>query len=432
MVQMQAARPHPKGEIHMTRPTTITLDHLLEACADDGQTSAICIDTELVPIGGTGSPVNPAVYSGGVYQHDKRWENDEADKPADVIVIDNVPSQANRLEAALDKNASTLGLPRLVLDLSGDEFAHLPAHLPRRISSLRFPHRNADAYLRDALLDGVSFASTELGQEILTATTARSAALLAWFPQALLFGFWQSHLGKKRSQAKHARAWTSEIIGWHPAPATGDDPEKITPTRGTKGDPLNLQAATIAFKEEDLLAGWEYVEGKKSSSARGKKTDSMSNIGHGQVPFPDSELAPGAVSFKRITQKATCSFAQLRRVELGDEHNSEHNAAARAVLVALGLHAHHLAFGRGFELRSRADLIPEETRVRMHRGPDLSDLSNTNILLKAAVEHASGIGVPLDGWNVETVALYPNKSLTNAIRGSWPALDTVDADGSER
>ena len=56
---------------------------------------------------------------------------------------------------------------------------------------------------------------------------------MAWFPQALLYGFWQSHLGKKRHNSKHARAWVSEIIGWQPA---------STDTRvfGLKGDALNL------------------------------------------------------------------------------------------------------------------------------------------------------------------------------------------------
>ena len=244
----------------MTEVVAITLEQLLDGCGDDGSVAAFCVETELSPIGGAGSPVNPAIYSGLRYQHDKRWEDSGDDEPADVIVIDNVPSQANRLEAALDRNAEAIGLPRLVLDLTSEEFNHLPAHLPRRISSLRFPHRNGDAYLRDSLVGGEPFARTDLGRGILNATVANAGPLVSWFPQALLFGFWQSHLGKNRSQAKHARAWTSEIVGWHPA--TGGDPEKVSRGLGTKGDPMNLQdTAKILFDEEDLLAGWEYVEG---------------------------------------------------------------------------------------------------------------------------------------------------------------------------
>lgn len=422
-----------REESRMTKPAAFTLQQILNACGDEGRTSAICINAELAPIGGAGAPVNPAIYSGRVYQHDKRWENPPDEEAADVIVIDNVPSQANRLEAALDDNAESIGIPRLILDLTGDEFAHLPPHLPRRISSLRFPHRNADAYLRDSLLNGAAFTKSDLGRDILDATISNAASLVAWFPQALLYGFWQSHLGKNRSQAKHARAWTSEIIGWHPA--TGGDPAEITGTRGTKGDPLNLQdEAKVVFQETDLLAGWEWVEGEKSGKTKGKagkKTDALSNIGHGQVPFRNNELTPSAVSFKRISQSATCSFAQLRRLQLGEGYNPEQDAAARAVIVALGLHAHQLAFGRGFALRSGTDLVPEEIQIRLHDSNALNGMGNTKGLLEDAIGHAKEVGVRMDGWTPDPVILQPGPGLTNAIRGSWPALDGPDqTDGS--
>ena len=115
-----------------------------------------------------------------------------------VIVIDNVPSQANRLEDGLRRHRESTSIPELVLDLS--DLPHLPAHLPRRLSSLEFPHRNADAYLRDAKLGDQDFIKTELGQAIFGATAQACGPLMAWFPQALLYGFWQSHLGKKTAQ----------------------------------------------------------------------------------------------------------------------------------------------------------------------------------------------------------------------------------------
>lgn len=412
----------------MAETGTLNLEQLLDDCGDDGRGAGICIDAELVPVGGAGTPVNPSIYTGRTYQHDKRWEDTAADKAADVIVIDNVPSQANRLEAALDHNAREIGNPELILDLTADEFDHLPPHLPRRISSLRFPHRNADAYLRDSMLDGAPFHKTELGRGILAATVSEAANLVAWFPQALLYGFWQSHLGK-RSQAKHARAWNSEIIGWHPA--TGGEPAGLTRTQGIKGDPINLQdTAKVTFSEDDLLAGWEYVEGEKSTRKKGKKTDSLSNIGHGQVPFSGNEQGLAAVSFKRITQAATCSFAQLRRVQLGNEHTPEQDAAARALLIALGLHAHSLAFSRGFALRSGTDLVPEAIRVRLHGSDILINIDSSGGLLKESVNHARNVGVPLDGWNTDPAVLLPNPSLTKAICSSWPNLDDTSSGGS--
>ena len=109
------------------------------------------------------------------------------------------------------RNRASARVPELVLDLS--DLSELPAHLPRRLSSLEFPHRNADAYLRDAKLGGQDFIKTDLGRAIFGATAQECGPLMAWFPQALLYGFWQSHLGKKRHNTKHARAWVSEIVG---------------------------------------------------------------------------------------------------------------------------------------------------------------------------------------------------------------------------
>ena len=182
----------------------IDLSALLAGCSDDSIDDGIPIESHLDPLSGPGGVVKPAVYEGGTFQHDRRWAAPDDVEPTQVIVIDNVPSQANRLEDALRRNLDSTSIPEFVLDLS--ELPHLPAHLPRTLSSLEFPHRNADAYLRDAQLDGQDFLKTEIGQAIFGATAQTSGPLIAWFPQALLYGFWQSYLGRKRQNTKHARA----------------------------------------------------------------------------------------------------------------------------------------------------------------------------------------------------------------------------------
>ena len=128
------------------------------------------------------------------------------------------------------------------------------------------------------------------------------------------------------------------------------------------------------------------------------------------------------MSFKRITQSATCSFAQLRRVRLGDGSDPVRDTAARALLAAMGLHAHEIAFGRGFALRSGTDLVPESTSVRVHGGPVVG-LGDTVGLIQDALAHARESGVPLDGWDTDGLTLTPNGSLRRAILGSWPNLD---------
>ena len=395
-------------------PQRIDLAALLAGCADDSFDDGIRMDSVLEPLSGPGGVVKPAVYEGGTYQHDRRWASPDDGEPTQVIVIDNVPSQANRLEEALRRNRAATSIPELVLDLS--ELAHLPAHLPRALSSLQFPHRNADAYLRDAELDGQDFLKTEIGRAIFGATAQTCGPLIAWFPQALLYGFWQSHLGKKRQNTKHARAWVSEIIGWQPA---------STETRalGLKGDALNLNTDDVVTSNPDDRTTWE-ISG--AAGAPGAKKDKLSEIGHGQVPFMGNDASAAAVSFARVTQRATVSFAQLRRVSLGGD-SEEADAAVRALLVALGLHAHLLAFGRGFALRSGAELRPVSTAVTWLGADgdepiDLGGVETTRTLLESARGQAVSQGVPLDGWGAPATRLTPKANLSAALRSTWPEL----------
>ncbi len=394
----------------------ITLESLLRGCSDESFDDGIRIDADLVPLTGPGGLVKPAVYEGGTYQEDHRWASPTDDEATKVIVIDNVPSQANRLEDALRRNRASTSIPEFVLDLSG--LPNLPSHLPRALSSLQFPHRNADAYLRDAKLGDSDFIRTDLGRAIFGATAQTCGPLVAWFPQALIYGFWQSHLGKKRHNAKHARAWVSEIVGWRPA---------TTDTRvfGLKGDMLNLNTdETVSSNPNDRIQ-WG-IGGK--SGVEGGKTDKLSEIGHGQVPFMGNDATAAAISFARVTQRATVSFAQLRRVTLGPHHASDTDLAARALLVALGLYAHQLAFGRGFALRSGAELRPQTISATWLRCEgdepcDLGDVDASRELLDAARVHADSVGVPLDGWGRQPTVLTPKDNLAKAIRSTWPEIN---------
>ncbi len=393
----------------------IDAERLIAACADDSGDAGIRIVSELEPLGGPGSPVKPPVYEGGRYQMDRRWEAPEADSPTDVIVLDQVPSQANRLEAAACLHRELVGLPEMRLDLSD---LPLPAHLPRSLSSWQFPHRNADAYLRDATYDGEDFVRSPIGKSLLAATPDAASALIAWFPQALLFGFWQSHLGKKQANTKHARAWVSEIIGWRPA-ATG------TRVLGLKGDPLNLNTDEFMTFNPGDQQQWEL--GRASARDETKKSDRLSEIGHGQVPFMrEADASPAGVSFSRISQTATISFAQLRRVSLGGPAGPAADAAARALLAGIGLFAHVFAFGGAFELRSVADLRLASRQVALlGPGPsadepiELPDQDGAVSLLNTLREQAASRGVPLDGWGVAPLMLAPRDNLAAAIRATW-------------
>ena len=243
----------------------VTLEDLIRGCADDSFDAGIRIDSELEPLGGPGASVKPAVYEGGTYQLDHRWAKPTDENPTPVIVIDNVPSQANRLEEAIRSQRAAIGVPEFLLDLS--ETPRLPAHLPREISSWHFPHRVGDAYLRDSQLDGVDFLKSDLGKAIVGATPWSAASLIAWFPGAALYGYWQSHLGKKRAQTKHARAWVSEIVGWNPATSE-------TKVKGLKGDSLNLSIdESVAFNVKITRIGRSAT--RRSQRQRGSSPRSV-------------------------------------------------------------------------------------------------------------------------------------------------------------
>ena len=385
--------------------TDVTAERLIAALAEDGEDAGITITTEWEPIGGQGAPVKPAIYAGGKYQFGERWWGPSANRVRTrTVSLDSVPSQANRLEAALKRHREELGLPELVLDLSS--ITSLPVHLPKAISSFDLPHRNADAYLRDALLDGTDFMKSAIGAAVFGSSQDDPAGLLQWMPQAFLYGFWQSHLGKKRQQTKWARVWTSEMFGVDPAA----DPAALTRTLGTKGDPLNLSVdSAIEFDENDQQS-WTIADGRAKKGGA-KQSEALSNLGHGQVPFDDG-APPVAVSCREIHQLSTLSFAGLRRLKA--------SAEARALVASIGLAAHQLAFHRAVHLRSGCDLRPVRTQWTW-LGGDLdvevdAPPAAQSVELVRALADASGVG---SGWTAP-VTLQPKKELVKVIVATWP------------
>jgi CRISPR-associated protein Csb1 len=391
---------------------TIDCERLIEALGDRGSDAGVSYRADLEPLAGPGAPVKPAVYQGGTYQLDNRWWGNPPE-PVHAVVIDNAPSEANRLEAALSRYRDLLRLPLLELDLSS--VGALPAHVKSSLTSLEFPHRHADAYLRDSLLaaDRTRFVDSEIGRALAAASADKPQALLQWVPQSLLFGFWQAHRGKHGVQTKFARAMESEIVGYRPATVE-------TRRLGLKGDPLNLSTDDPISFDADDPSKWVFVDGAKAG--RSKSKDSLAEIGHGQVPVSGSDAPLGAVSFQAIEQRCTISFARLRTIETGAPAT---NAAARAVLVALGLVALEAAFGHGFTLRSGCDLRPMSSALTW-RGADGDEevwrlgLDAALGLFATTVERAADLGLPVgSGWDSEPVRLVPNDSLAEAIRSTF-------------
>jgi len=305
------------------------------------------------------------------------------------VLLDSTPSQANRAEEALLRahRAGVVQVPLMVVEHSGEA--------PVALTSLEFPHRYADAYLRDSLLDGVVFDKTELGRSLMAASLDDATALYSNDPGSLVFGAWNSH--RKGRQQKFPRVYASEVIGWDPV---------VGARSAGRLDPLNLQGAQKPGKAGD---GWEY-----SPSATKVKGERLSEIGHGNVaPNPQH----GGVTISSAQRIATLSLAGLDRIGFGSV-DAQAAVAARAVLAAYTILADRLAFGRStLWLRSGCELVVESERVEwVNRGGDTEPvdipLETAVELFSVARQHADKHGL---GLSAQTVRLTPSKALAAAI-----------------
>ena len=303
----------------------------------DGERAVLRITTTYQPAGGRGSKVFPPTYpTGRDDEHPYVVETRTVDGgERRNVLLDSTPSQANRAEEALLRahREGVVRVPLLQVEHGGEA--------PVTLTSLEFPHRYADAYLRDSLLDGAAFDTTSLGKALLQASPDDATALYSHDPGSLVYGAWNSH--RKGRQRRFPRIYASEVIGWDP---------RVGSRRAGRMDPLNLQGAQAARKGD---AGWDFKP--LATKVKGEK---LSEIGHGNVaPNPQH----GGVTIESARRVATVSLAGLDRVGFGSV-SRDAAIAARAVLAAYALLADRLAFGRpALWLRSGCELVVESERV---------------------------------------------------------------------
>lgn len=366
------------------------------------------------PAGGAGSKVFPPTYPKPEQraQRDEREKDPFADSPYVVeqrfvdgqerraVQLDAVPAAANRAEEALLKalRNGRVRLPLLQIEHAGV--------VPVVLTSLEFPHRYADAYLRDSLIDGVKFDQSALGRSMLASTTSDASALFAHDPGSLVYGAWNSH--RKGRQQKFPRAYASELIGWDPTPGA---------RKAGRMDPLNLSGARKG--DGDV---WEFTP-----SAKKTKDERLSEIGHGHIA-PNSQH--GGVTISSAQRFATVSPAVLDRIGFGSVSFAA-AVAARAVLAAYALLGDRLAFGgSSLWLRSGCELVLTSERLEwVLRGGDTEEfeLSTEQAieLFEVASEHAREQGLAL---STEPVTLTPSAALAAAI--DFTLTKAVPAEGA--
>ena len=384
----------------------------IEAALGEGGAAAIRSVTEYQPAGGQGDKVFPPTYKGATYATEERIV-DRVTIPC--VLLDAVPSQANRMEVALleDWRAGNIPLPVITVDFRGHDLAN-----PFTVTSLEAPHRISDALLRDSLLDEVSFRRSESGRRLDAVDLTNATALFEMCPTALVFGLWDSTGPRGGQGAKFQRALVSEFIGWDFRAGVSTS-SRIDPAQ------IALRAGPV-YRTAD---GWSLDASEAPDGAKGLRP---SEVNHGNVT--PSESAHGGVTIGKAVQTTVLSLPALRRLRfpLDGVLDPQVDLAARTVLATQALLAAALVREQGADLRSRClligtapavwELLDGSGGVRAFDFP----VEQAREAYTESVDIARAAGLP---WMEQEMVLEPNPHLVELVRKSQDlAADQTDGD----
>lgn len=324
------------------------------------------------------------------------------DGPVSTILLDSIPSQANRMEqallAAIQDDDMDFTLPVFSVTI--------PEH--GTVTSIDAPHRALDVIFLDSDIAGTSLLNTDFGKQLANAVPANATALYQYAPTALVFGMWNSHSGK--AGGRFARIIASEIIGW------GNIVEGIK--TASRIDPLEIGNKSALYKIE----GTERWTFEKPSGA--KKAVSPATVGHGNIP-PTINEATGGVSLDNIQQQTTVSILALQALHFPDDHGrivKSRDEAGWAVLAALALVAVNLQFQQGYQLRSGCLLQALASPVWRMLGRIATDdrefsltLEESMAIFQQAVRAAAEFGLT---WAADLPTLMPSAKLLRLVQES--------------
>ncbi len=402
----------------MNQLTLAILDQAVRSAA------AIRAITTLVPAGGLGDKVFPPTFSGkegAAYATERRRVNGHE---VDAVLLDSVASQANRHEEALQEawDAGDIAFPLVATDFTGDpELRDLG-----KVSALQAPHRIADAILRDSTLDGVPFRYSPMGQSFVDARPTYATPLYRICPHALIFGVWDSTGPKGGLGAKFQRALVSEIVGFGSVKGV---------KTSSRIDPLGIEKGPIIYVAKDAVQTWT-LNKEEAASDGGKprpfgaegKSGAPSAVNHGNI-VPSIDANTGGFTLDEARQTLVLSLPALRRLrfptnvagaDVPATQRPASEAAARTLLAALALCAVVGQRMRGFDLRSRALLVPTGPLVLevlpADGGPAVPytlDEQSAHALFAEARTQAAAVGMD---WDLHEITLQPAPKLATLVK----------------
>ena len=366
--------------------STITLQHLLDACSPGGA-SVLTSVTPLEPAAGPHASVAPAKFLEGkgrtakpVFAYERRFWDGEA---VTAVLIDSKQSQSNRLEAAVsaaiaDQDPVLARTPRIELRFEDGQV----------YSDIDLPHRAFDGQIRAGTINGEPATAAQEYRELRNATVADARPLLERSPITLLLGGWDA--SRKTHAGRYRSLLVGEIIGI--LSDQGRDPEVNQSKRGgARIDPLGARIQ-LDQAEREAIAGVQKSElsDKAYTNSYGKGGKS-SSLGLGGIPPSLEQL--GGVTCRAIIRSHVLSFAALRALRF-DSPTSEGDVACRALLAALALNG--LARSdAALLLRANCDLVEAGPAVvtldkRYGQKENFEPLSieQAQELLSAAIDNA--------------------------------------------
>ena len=368
--------------------STITLQHLLDACSPGGA-SVLTSVTPLEPAAGPHASVAPAKYLEGkgrdaksVFAYERRFWNGEA---VTAVVIDAKPSQINRVEATMsaaiaDEDPILTRTPRIELRFEDGQV----------YSDLDLPHRAFDGQIRAGTINGQPVTSVEEYRKLRDATVNHARPLLERSPMTLLLGGWDA--SRKSHQGRYRSILVGEIIGIL-ADQDGGAEANQSKRGGARIDPLGARIQldragrkAIADAQKKELSKKTYDNSVGSDEKKG-----LARLGIGAIPPSLEQL--GGVTCQAIIRSHVLSFAALRALRF-DSPTPEGDVACRALLSALALNGLARSDAE-LLLRANCDLVetgPAVVALDKRYGQKESfeplSIDQAQELLSAAIDHA--------------------------------------------
>ena len=388
--------------------STITLQHLLDACSPGGA-SVLTSITSLQPAAGPHASVAPAKFVSGsksVFAYERRFWNGEA---VTAVLIDSKQSQNNRLEAVVsaaiaDGDPILTRTPRIELRFENGQV----------YSDLDLPHRAFDGQIRAGTINGELAIEAQGYQDLRDATVNHARPLLECSPITLLFGGWDAT--RKTNAGRYRSLLVGEIVG---ILADQDGVPEVNQSKrgGTRIDPLGARIQldragrkAIADAQKKELSKKTYDNSVGSDEKKG-----LARLGIGAIPPSLEQL--GGVTCQAIIRSHVLSFAALRALRF-DSPTPEGDVACRALLAALALNGLARSDAE-LLLRANCDLVETGPAVvtldkRYGQKENFEPLSidQAQELLSAAIDHATQEANLT--WDGSVLVVEGNPAILNA------------------